>query len=93
MAQTSDVRNLSQAQPALPPRDEIASYHLMDEVRLVGGLIERAVYTTDERRRIADTARRLVHAVRAARGRDGGIDAFVHEYGLTSEEGVTCSGF
>ena len=60
----------------------------MDEVRLVGGLIERAVYTTDERRRIADTARRLVHAVRAARGRDGGIDAFVHEYGLTSEEGV-----
>ena len=60
----------------------------MDEVRLVGGLIERAVFTADERRRIADTARRLVHAVRAARGRHGGIDAFVHEYGLTSEEGV-----
>jgi RHH-type proline utilization regulon transcriptional repressor/proline dehydrogenase/delta 1-pyrroline-5-carboxylate dehydrogenase len=65
MAQTSDARNLSQASPALPGRDEIASYHLMDEVRLVGALIERAVYTTDERRRIADTARRLVHAVRA----------------------------
>ncbi len=88
MAQTRDARNLSQAPSALPPRDEIASYHLMDEVRLVGGLIERAVYTTDERRRIADTARRLVHAVRAAHGQHGGIDAFVHEYGLTSEEGV-----
>lgn len=88
MAQTSDARNLSRMPPALPPRDEVASYHLMDEVRLVGGLIERAVYTTDERRRIADTARRLVHAVRAARGQHGGIDAFVHEYGLTSEEGV-----
>ena len=79
MAQTSDARNLSQAPAALPPRDEIASYHLMDEVRLVGGLIERAVFTGDERRRIADTARRLVHAVRAAHGRHGGIDAFVHE--------------
>src|SRR5687767_708709 len=50
---------------ALPPRDEIAACHLLDETRLVGGLIERAVYTEDERRRTADLARRLVHAARA----------------------------
>ena len=44
-----------------PPRDEIAAYHLMDEARLVGGLIERAIYTGEERRRTAELARRLTH--------------------------------
>ena len=93
MAQTRQPRNPRHtAEPsiaaALPARDELAPYHLMDEVRLVGALVERAVYTADERRRITDTARRLVHAVRAGKGRYGGIDAFLHEYGLTSEEGV-----
>ncbi len=29
--------------PRGPSRDEIAAYHLIDEMRLVGGLIERAV--------------------------------------------------
>jgi RHH-type proline utilization regulon transcriptional repressor/proline dehydrogenase/delta 1-pyrroline-5-carboxylate dehydrogenase len=74
--------------PALPPRDEIAAYHLYDETRLVGGLIERAVYTEHERHRISEVARRLVEAVRAGRRQDSGIDAFMLEYGLTSEEGV-----
>ena len=72
----------------LPPRDEIAAHHLIDETRLVGGLIERAVYTEDERRRIAELARRLVYAARADRGNHAGVDAFMHEYGLSSEEGV-----
>ena len=72
----------------LPPRDEIAAYHLFDEPRLMGGLVERAVYTDDERRRIADLAGRLARAARANRDKHGGIDAFMHEYGLTSEEGI-----
>ncbi len=72
----------------LPPRDEIASYHLVEEMRLVGGLIERAIFTEDERRRTADLARRFVHTARAGRHQFSGIDAFMHEYGLTSEEGV-----
>ena len=71
------------------PRDEISDFHLRDEARLVGGLIERAVYTADERQRIATIAARLVDTARAGRTKHGGIDAFMHEYGLTSEEGVT----
>ncbi len=70
------------------PRDEIAAYHLMDEDRLVGGLIERAIFTSDERRRVSEIARRLVTAVREGRHQYSGIDAFMVEYGLTSEEGV-----
>ncbi len=69
-------------------REEIASFHLADERRLVGSLTERAVYTGDERRRIAETAIRLVTAARSDRSRHGGIDSFMHEYGLSSEEGV-----
>lgn len=76
------------AYPGLPERDEIASYHLMDEMRLVGGLVERAIFTATESNRIADRAARLVAAVRANRHKHGGIDAFMHEYGLTSEEGI-----
>ena len=69
-------------------RDEIASYHLVDETRLLGGLLERAVYTADERRRIGELAHRLAVAARSERGKHGGVDAFLHEYGLSSEEGV-----
>ena len=72
----------------LPPRDEIAAHYLVDEQRLVGGLIERAVFTEDERRRAEDGARRLVHAARANKGQHAGIDAFMHEYGLSTDEGV-----
>ena len=76
------------AAQTIPPRDEIAAYHLMEEHRLVGALIERAIFAEDERRRIADLARRFVHAARAGRQKYSGIDAFMLEYGLTSEEGV-----
>jgi RHH-type transcriptional regulator, proline utilization regulon repressor / proline dehydrogenase / delta 1-pyrroline-5-carboxylate dehydrogenase len=72
----------------LPPRDEIAAYHLFDEPRLMGGLVERAIYTDDERRRIGELAGRLARAARTNRAKHGGIDAFMHEYGLTSEEGI-----
>jgi RHH-type proline utilization regulon transcriptional repressor/proline dehydrogenase/delta 1-pyrroline-5-carboxylate dehydrogenase len=82
------IRKGDSAERAAPPRDEIASYHLMDEASLVRGLIERAIFSEDERRRIADLATRLVHAARAGRQAHSGIDAFTREYGLTSEEGV-----
>ncbi len=72
----------------LPSRDEIAAHHLMDEHRLVGALIERAVFTQDERRRAGEIARHLVHATRANTANHASIDAFMHEYGLASEEGV-----
>jgi RHH-type proline utilization regulon transcriptional repressor/proline dehydrogenase/delta 1-pyrroline-5-carboxylate dehydrogenase len=74
--------------PDPSPRNEIAAHHLMDEAQLVGGLVERAIFTADERTRIANLAARLVEAARANRHKYGGIDAFMHEYGLSSEEGV-----
>jgi RHH-type proline utilization regulon transcriptional repressor/proline dehydrogenase/delta 1-pyrroline-5-carboxylate dehydrogenase len=83
-AKTTEDRPLA---PVAPGREQIATSHLADEMRLVGGLIERAVYTEDERRRIADLAQRLVSTARAKADANG-IDAFMHEYGLSSDEGV-----
>ncbi len=72
-----------------PPRDEISNHHLGEELRLVGGLTERAIYTEDERCRTASIARRLVESSRGISGRPAdGIDAFMREYDLTTEEGV-----
>ena len=73
---------------ALPPRDEISSYHLFDEAHLVGVLIERAAWSDDDARRTAQLARQLVSAVRGSKTRSRGFDAFMSEYGLSSEEGV-----
>jgi RHH-type proline utilization regulon transcriptional repressor/proline dehydrogenase/delta 1-pyrroline-5-carboxylate dehydrogenase len=71
-----------------PPRDEIAAYHLMDEAGLVDRLMERAIFTADERDRIAARAAQIVRAARASRHKHGGIDAFMAEYALSSDEGV-----
>ena len=68
----------------VPPRDEVAAHHLIDEDRLGDRLIERAVFTEDERRRTADIARRLVLVARANKGKHPGIDAFIPEYRLSN---------
>ena len=73
---------------ALPPLGEIASHHLMDEKRLVGELVERAVFTADERAKAGDLARRIVTGARGNTAKLAGIDAFMKEYGLSSDEGV-----
>ncbi len=71
-----------------PPRDEMAVYHLMDEPGLVDRLMERAIFTADERARIAGVAAQLVRGARTNPHKHGGIDAFMSEYGLASGEGV-----
>ena len=72
----------------LPPFDEISAHHLLDERRLVGELVERAVFTPDERVRAGDVARSIVSQARGVSGKLAGIDAFMKEYGLSSDEGV-----
>jgi RHH-type proline utilization regulon transcriptional repressor/proline dehydrogenase/delta 1-pyrroline-5-carboxylate dehydrogenase len=71
-----------------PARREIAAHYLMDEAQVMRGLVERAVFTGGERTRIAGLATKLVESVRRNRDKYGGVDAFMHEYGLSSEEGI-----
>ena len=61
---------------------------LAEEGPLVEALIEQARLSEAQQRRIELLASELVEAARAGRRKTGGVDSFLHEYGLSSEEGV-----
>ncbi len=82
MTQTARLETLD------PLRDSIARVGLEDETRAVNRLIDRARVSPDQRAEIESRARTLVAAIRDGRRKPGGIDAFMQEYALSSEEGV-----
>src|SRR6476620_5014537 len=71
---------------ALPPRGEIAASFLTDEEEVVARLVGPATAPAEERPRIAELAAGLVRSARANRHQYGGVDAFMHEYGLIAEK-------
>ncbi|WP_395663668.1 bifunctional proline dehydrogenase/L-glutamate gamma-semialdehyde dehydrogenase PutA, partial [Aestuariivirga sp.] len=73
---------------ALPSRSAIAARLFADETATVRALAAEAALSADDQKRVAELARQLVAAVRAGRTKQGGIDAFMQEYSLSSEEGV-----
>jgi RHH-type proline utilization regulon transcriptional repressor/proline dehydrogenase/delta 1-pyrroline-5-carboxylate dehydrogenase len=74
--------------PALPLRAAIRASRRIDETEADRRILAVAEIPADMRDRIADKARALVRAVRRERLGRGGIDAFLHEYALSSPEGV-----
>jgi RHH-type proline utilization regulon transcriptional repressor/proline dehydrogenase/delta 1-pyrroline-5-carboxylate dehydrogenase len=71
-----------------PLRTDISDLTLADESTVLDRLLVEASLPADAQRRVAETARRLVAEVRRQRTGAGGLDAFLHEYALTSREGV-----
>ena len=65
----------------------MARLYLADETEVVDALIARARPSAAERAATEALARDLVQRVRAQRQR-GGLDAFLHQYALSTEEGV-----
>ena len=74
--------------PALPSRAQISKLLFADETAVVKSLGNEARLSAEQSRQVAELARQLVAAVRAGRRQQGGIDAFMQEYSLSSEEGV-----
>ena len=75
--------------PSVPPlRAAIRDSGRIDEREAVARILAAAALPAEMRDRIADKARWLVAAVRRERLGQGGIDAFLHEYALSSPEGV-----
>ena len=58
-----------------------------DETQVVESLLSDAALTPEQMRQVTLTARMLVQEVRKRRT-SGGLDAFLHEYALSSREGV-----
>ncbi len=73
---------------ASPLRAAIRAHARLDETAADALILAAADIPPEARDRIAKTARRLVAAVRRERHGKGGIDAFLHEYALSSQEGV-----
>src|SRR5512145_3222548 len=69
-------------------RARINALWLADEARCVQDLIPSARLEPQARARVRERAQALVQAVRAQRVSAGGIDAFLREYDLSSQEGV-----
>ena len=74
--------------PASPLRAAIRDSTRIDEAASVARILALAEIPAEARDHIAETARRLVTAVRRERLGKGGIDALLHEYALSSQEGV-----
>ena len=66
----------------------INDLYLADEQALVRELVEAADSGKSMRSKIQQTAAQLVEAVRKAKANEGGLDAFLQQYDLSSEEGV-----
>ena len=66
----------------------INDLYLADEEKLVKELVEAADPGDAVREKIQKTAEQLVRAVRKNTAKDGGIEAFLQQYDLSSDEGV-----
>ena len=73
---------------ARPLRAAIWASCRADEAEAVARILAAAEIPADARDRIAERARNFVSTVRRERLGKGGIDAFLHEYALSSREGV-----
>ena len=74
--------------PASPLRTAVRDSTRIDETLAVARILAAVEMPSAALYHIAKTARRLVTAVRRERLGKGGIDAFLHEYALSSQEGV-----
>ena len=72
----------------MPNYQPIQAKLFADETQTIRELAGRASLSPAEAGRVREIAFKLVADVRANRSAHGGIDAFMHEYSLSSEEGV-----
>jgi RHH-type proline utilization regulon transcriptional repressor/proline dehydrogenase/delta 1-pyrroline-5-carboxylate dehydrogenase len=67
-------------------REKIRAAYLADEAQCVSALLTEAALDESRAERVRTHARELVSEIRSRKRR--GLDAFLHEYALASEEGV-----
>ena len=73
---------------SFPAMDKLSSHLFSDETALVRRLASQAELDGDAADETQKLARELVSAVRKGRKQKGGVDEFMQEYSLSSEEGV-----
>lgn len=76
------------SQPLQEVRAQINKAYRLDELAAVSELIEQATIPDSELAAIKTAATRLVEQVRSERKKSTGIDSFLTEYSLSSDEGI-----
>ena len=71
-----------------PLRQAVTDAYRRDEIEAVQDMLQRAQMSDEERKNADELARRLVTQVRTNRTKASGVDALMHEFSLSSEEGV-----
>ena len=71
-----------------PLNQAVSAAHYRDETACLRDLIDEARLREEEAEPVARLATALVERVRAERRKGGGLDAFLHEYELSTREGV-----
>ena len=71
-----------------PLRDAITSAYRMDETTCINTLIPQAAFQPDAQKRIIEAAQQLVLDTRKSRKKQGKFNDFLHQYDLSSEEGI-----
>ncbi|MFZ6770124.1 trifunctional transcriptional regulator/proline dehydrogenase/L-glutamate gamma-semialdehyde dehydrogenase [Undibacterium sp. Di26W] len=74
--------------PATPLRTAITQAYRRSETEAVQWLLGQVEPHEDQQKTVAELAHRLVTNVRQQRTRASGVDALMHEFSLSSEEGV-----
>ncbi len=72
-----------------PYRHAITSAYRMDETACVEHLLGKAEFTIEQQRQINSIAHDLVVEVRKQRHSKSGLDSFIYEYDLSTQEGIT----
>src|SRR5207247_9677840 len=74
--------------PERPAADAVREAFLADETDSVTRLLEAAALSEEASTRVSARARRWVEAVRARHASSAGMESFLHQYDLSTQEGV-----
>ena len=74
--------------PQTPLRQAITNAYRRDEAEAVADILQAAAMSEQEKNDATALARRLVTQVRENRSKASGVDALMHEFSLSSQEGV-----
>ncbi len=72
-----------------PLRDIIINAYRMDEAECLEKLIPNASFPPETRNKVINTACQLVTATREFKKNQSKIDALLHQYDLSTEEGIS----
>jgi len=78
----------TQAPQSNPLRDTITKVYRMNETDCLRPLLSQAAFPKNELAEIANTAKKLVIETREYKKRQGKIDTLLHQYDLSTEEGI-----